>query len=153
VKKIIVIGLLIVSAPLLGALQQYAGKTFPKTYTPSYNFSSYNKFNTPNYNYPNYTNITPTTNNRNYSWFTQQPVPSPSEQQRIYNEKYRKFLNQGGQEPSATIIIPQKSLYQRIYEYFYGTPESKVDLSLFPGSKEAPTFKPYLNKKQNDSWW
>lgn len=93
-------------------------------------------------------------NYRNYSWFTKKPpIPSPSEQTRQYYAAFNKYQVYGGPKPSPTITIPAKSWSQRFNDWWYGTPESKVNTELFPLTKQAPTFEPYINKKKDRSWW
>ena len=71
-KKIIVLGLLIIGIPVLGALRPYVEKAITPTAT-----SSYTKFNIPTYNV-NYNkfnqNIIPATTYRNISSFNQQQI-------------------------------------------------------------------------------
>src|ERR1700735_5087088 len=95
-KKIIVVGLLIISAPVLGAMQ-YAGKAITPAATPSYG-----KFTTPIYNV-NYNkfnqNITPTPY-RNISSFNQQQISGykPTVTNQSYNqpnmEQARQLMEQ-----------------------------------------------------------
>ena len=153
-KKTIVIGLLILSAPLLGAFSQAGRATYTyyntpnyKSYAPAYNYAIYKPYQ--------YT--APTTGYRNYSWLPwsnkQEQVPTPSEQTRQYYAAFNKYQVYGGPKPSPTITIPAKTWTERLNDWWHGTQESKVNTELFPRTKEAPTFEPYLNKGKNRSWW
>jgi len=105
-KKIIVTGLLIISAPLLGALQQYAGKTF----TPNVNVAPSYKFNAPtnhNTNYKFDQSITPTTDYRNYSSFNQQQIGSykPVVTNQPNMEQARQLMEQAKQSTASSNMM------------------------------------------------